>query len=224
MKNSSISLKATRLPIIDLLALARKIHAGFITHLAEYSMPKPAMPVFLLHILKMKKAIADWGSEGSRGGRNEHDAMRSAAKVVITDLRQLAAYAQSTRPNDADSWRSLGFALRLPRQKTKRLQKVQDLRRFIARDIPLSAVKLKWRIPLEAKEKNVKTYIIQRTNSPDYPSSHNSIENVLGFSTSTSFIDKEPMPGPNYYWVTPLNGAGMGVTSEPVFYFAPKNL
>jgi hypothetical protein len=224
MQNASISLKATRIPVRDLLSLAVKIHVEFTRHASAYPMPKPAMTVFLLHILKLKKAIVEWGPEGRRGGRKEHDAMMTAAKVVIADLRRLAAYAQSTKPNDSNSWRAIGFTLRLPKIKTQPLQKVRDFRRVISRNIPEPAIKLRWKRPLGAKEKNVKLYIIQRSNLPVYPVAEFGIPNVLGLSTGTLFIDNEPMAGANYYWVTPLNGAGMGVTSEVVLYMAPNKI
>jgi hypothetical protein len=224
MQNPSISLKAARIPIPNLHSIAVKVHLGFTTHTGEYSSPVLPMTVFLLHILKLKKAITAWGPEGCRGSRADHDAMMAAAEVVRKDLRQLASYAQYTQVNNTKSWLELGFTLRLPKHKTQRLQKVQNFRRFIARNIPEPGIKLRWEMPLGAKDKNVKAYIIQRSNTPEYPAAHIGIPNILAIVSATFFIDMEPMPGANWYWVTPVNGAGMGVRSEAVFYLAPEEL
>jgi hypothetical protein len=70
----------------------------------------------------------------------------------------------------------------------------------------------------------VKGYIIQRSNTSQYPTATKSetIANIIGFATVTSFIDNNPFAGENWYWVTPYNSRGFGVTSEAVMVVSSK--
>ena len=100
---------------------------------------------------------------------------------------------------------------------------MQNLRQFIARDIPSPFIKLKWKRALDTDPGDVKGYIIQYNSSNVQPEIDGSrgVVNVIGIVTSTSIIIAPPFVGANYFWVTPFNAVGYGVSSDALFYNAP---
>jgi hypothetical protein len=137
----------------------------------------------------------------------------------------LSDFAQNKKPNDPDSWTDLGFKIKRPKSKPKALQMVQNLRNFISRSLTSFSIKLKWSKPLDTDRADVKGYIIQRSNVPEYPVSpegSRAIANVIGLVPNTSFIDEDPLAGANYYWVTPYNALGNGVTSAALMVISTK--
>jgi hypothetical protein len=178
------------------------------------------------HIDALEAAITAWGPPEARGGRAEHDTLKTAAKVVKADLKQLASYAQATKPNDPDSWRRLKFGIKRPKSAPTRLQAVRDLRIFVSRDVVGGTIKLKWVRPLDSDPGDVKCYIIQFSDRPEQPliKGSRAIVNVWAVITDTSIILEPPFVGANYFWVTPCNSVGYGVSSDPLFYNAPGKI
>jgi hypothetical protein len=214
----SINLNLYALNFTTLAAQAQTNYDGFISLIADYPAPKPSMPVFKSHITKLNAAIAKWGVKGNRGSHKDYLGLLAARKIVRNDLRKLVQYAQNRKPGDVESWSKLGFKSKKLKSKPAPLQMVQDFHHFISRSVPAPALKLKWKKPLDTDRRAVKYYIIQRNNKPEYPAPNNEaqIANVIGFVTRTTFIDKNPFAGPNWYWVTPVNSVGLGVTSQAV--------
>jgi hypothetical protein len=222
---SLINLSLFRYTYSALAAFAKTIHDGFIAQVADYAAPNPTMILFKTHIDNLNAAIAAWGIKGNRGSHTDHLALIAAAVEVKNDLRMLADYAQNEQPNNPDSWALVGFSVKRPKSPPKALEVVQNLRHFIARNIPSPNIKLKWKRPLNTTAGDVKGYLIQRSNSSVYPLpplSSQGIVNVIGIVPNTSFIDNDPLVGDNWYWVTPFNSLGLGVTSDPLLVVSTK--
>jgi hypothetical protein len=216
---SLISLNLFRYTYAALAAFAQTIHDGFIAEIADYATPNPLMAAFQADIDALNIAVANWGIKGNRGSHIAHLALIAAAIVVKNDLRMLAEYAQNTRPNDPDSWERVGFKAKRPKSAVKPLEVVRDFRQFIARNIPAPYIKLRWKRPLDTQPADVKGYLVQRNNVDVYPllpDGGRGIVNVVGLKMNTVFIDEDPYVGENYYWVTPFNSLGLGVTSDSV--------
>jgi hypothetical protein len=224
MKSSLISLNIYHLKFGELATFAQKIHNGFIDFVADYPAPDPTMLLFQSRINKLNSAIVKWGVKGNRGSHKQYVALQAAVVAVREDLRRLSNYAMCTMRNDAKSWAGLGFAIKLPNSKPQQLQMVQDLHHFISRTVPPQCIKLKWKKPLGSGERNVKVYVIQRSNTPVLPVSPltHTLDRIQGFSTETSFIDRNPLPGDNWYWLTAFGSAGYGVTSKPILVVSGK--
>jgi hypothetical protein len=221
---ANISLRLGKLTYDTLAGFAQTIHDGFVLLVALFATPNPLMTTFQDDIDALKAAIAKWGTKPTRGSSADLQAVKDAAAVVRLDLRMLAAYAMNTVPLDPSKWIDLGFSLRQPHGKPAKLQIVQNFRHFIARDVAPPAIKLKWKRPLFAQPHDVKIYIVQRSNTSVYPEvdGGRGIINIIGFVTKTEFVDENPYVGENFYWVTPVNGAGLGTTSEAVRVVSTK--
>jgi hypothetical protein len=213
-------------PFEVLLANAQTAHDAFVLQAVTYPAPVPTMPNFQLDINGLLGAITAWGPEGSRGSHADHLALLTAADVVRSDMRQLASYAMFTRPGDVDSWALLGFGFKNPASVPLILPPVQDFRQFISRRVPAGLVKLKWERPLDTRPSLVKSYVIQHSNTGVQPQidGGRGVVNVLGIVTKTSILITPPYVGPNYFWVTGINGAGYGVSSVPVFFNNPGKI
>jgi hypothetical protein len=100
---------------------------------------------------------------------------------------------------------------------------VRNLRNFVSRDIVAGTIKIKWERPLDTDPGDVKGYMIQYNSTNVQPEidGGRGIVNVLGVITDTSLIVIPPYVGANYFWVTPFNSVGYGVSSDPLFYNAP---
>jgi hypothetical protein len=223
MGKFSISLGLSRLSYSGLRTASQTIHDGFTAHAVEYPAPSPTMPVFQGHIDDLVTAIDAWGLPHARGSHQQHVELIAAANIVRDDLRKLALYAQTTKPDDKDSWSSLGFAIKRPKSAPVPLQMVRDLRIFISRLVPTGSIKLKWVRPLDTDPSDVKVYVIQYNNTAVQPALNGSqgVVNVMGISTDTSILIEPPYEGANFFWVTPFNAAGFGVSSDPLYYNAP---
>jgi hypothetical protein len=222
MNRSLINLSLFRMSYDVLASFAQTIHDGFVAQVADYPTPNPLMAPFQTDITELTKAITAWGPVGARGSHAQHTALVNAADVVKNDLRMLAAYAQNTMPDNPASWGLVGFAVKRPKTAPIPLEKVQDLRNFIARDIPAGTIKLKWKRPLATDPGDVKGYIVQFSNENSQPQINGSqgIVNVIGIVPETSILIQPPFAGANYFWVTPFNSVGYGVSSGPLFYNA----
>jgi hypothetical protein len=223
---SLINLSLFRYSFSGLADFAKTIHQGFLDEIADYPAPNPTMLMFKAHIDTLEAAIVAWGVKGNRGSHADYLALVAAAVVVKNDLRMLAEYAQNTKPNNPDSWALLGFTSKRPKSDPKPLEVVQNLRHFISRNVPAPGIKMKWKRPLATAKSDVKGYVIQRSNTPEYPvpaGSSQGIVNVVGLVPNTSFIDEDPLVGTNYYWVTPFNAIGLGVTSAALAVFSSKS-
>jgi hypothetical protein len=223
MARKLISLNLFKLTYDSLSTLAQAVHDGFVTLVADYPTPNPTMVIFQGHITTLKAAIVAWGPVGARGSHVQHLALIAAANAVRDDLRQLATYAMNTKPNDPDSWSALGFSIRRPKSAPVALQQVQNLHNFISRTVVTGTIKLKWKRPLDTDRSDVKCYIVQHSNTAVQPeiSGSKGVVNVLGITTDTSIIIEPQYVGANYFWVTPFNSVGYGVSSDPVYYNAP---
>ena len=202
---------------------AIKVHDGYIALAADYPAPTPAMPLFQTDIDALAAAITAWGPKGARGSHQQHLDLIDAAEVVRDDYRQLALYAMLTKPGDTSSWVALGFSIKNPKSKPVALEAVQNFHRFISRSIGDGLIKLKWKRPLNAKTTDVACYIVQCSATgvqPPLPDGH-AIINIVDVVTKTSVIINPPFVGANYFWVTPLNSGGLGVSSAVVFYNKP---
>ncbi len=211
-----INLNLYQVPFSVLAAKAQTIYNGFKKNKGEYPAPIPELDLFLKHIKALKKAIAARGTVSNHGSSTDYTALVLAAEQVREDMRRLSFYAQNTKPANPSSWIGLGFVMKQYSRTSKPLGMVQNFRHFISRNIPAPQIKLAWKKPLGVTVRDVRVYIVQRNNSPDYPGAIPCRENVIGFPTRTTFIDEFPLFGENYYWVTPINGAGEGVTSQAV--------
>lgn len=228
MTRSLIKLVLSTLSFDALAAYAQTISDGFAAQVAVYATPNPTMIIFKGHILALNNAIAAWGPKGNRGSHAQHVALVNAADVVKDDLRMLADYAQNTQPDNPTSWGLVGFAIKRPKSVLVALEMVQNLRNFISRDITGDNIRLKWKKPLGADPNDVKGYFIQRNNVPVQPAIGTSadgsraIANVIGIVPDTSFVDTDPLVGANYYWVTPFNSVGYGVSSDVLMVASTK--
>ncbi len=222
---SLISLCLSRYTYAGLAAFAQTIHDGFIAEIADYATPNPTMVDFQSDIDALNAAVVNWGIEGNRGSHAAHLALVATAIVVKNDLRMLADYAQNTEPNNPDSWETVGFKAKRAKSAVKPLESVQNLRHFIARNVPAPFIKLRWKRPLDTQPGDVKGYLVQRNNVniyPVLPDGGRGIVNVVGLQVNTAFIDEDPYVGENYYWVTPFNSWGLGVTSDSVKVISTK--
>jgi hypothetical protein len=221
---ANISLRLSRLSFTALAGFAQSIHDGFVAQAVIFVTPNPLMLVFQTHIDDLVAASAKWGTKPIHGSSSDKAALVDAATIVKLDLKMLAQYAMNTVPTDPSKWIDIGFALKNPRGKPLKLQVVQNFRHFIARDLAAPKIKIKWKRPLFTQSSDVKMYAVQRSNTPEYPlpPDGHAIINIIGFTTATEFIDSDPFVGANYYWVTPMNAAGLGVTSEAVLVVSTK--
>ena len=226
MARSLISLNLFKVSYNTLAGNSQTIHDGFVTKVADYPAPNPTMPNFQTDIDALQDAITAWGIKGNRGSHVDHLNLVAAANFVRDDLRMLADYAQNTKPDDPDSWSTLGFKIKRGRSKPAELQIVQNFRNFLSRSVPPPAIKLKWKRPLDTDAGDVKGYLIQRNNTSEYPGGdlrgNRAIANVIGVVPNTAFIDEDPYVGENWYWVTPFNSLGFGVTSDPLKVISTK--
>jgi hypothetical protein len=223
MARKLISLNLSRLTYKALAVLAQAVHDGFLALVLVYPMPTVTMVMFQTHIDTLNDAITAWGPKGARGSHAQHLALIAAANVVRNDLRQLATYAMTTKPDDSDSWASLGFSIRRPKSAPVALPMVQNFHNFISRTVVAGTIKLKWKRPLDTDRSDVKCYIVQHSNTAVQPAITGSqgIANVIGLTTDTSIIIEPQHVGANYFWVTPFNSVGAGVSSDAVLYKAP---
>ena len=219
MTHSLINLSLSKLSYANLAAFSQTIASGFTSQVTDYPTPNPAMSALTADINVLNTAVTKWGVKGNRGSHADHVALKDAANTVRNDLRMLADYAQNKKPDDTTSWIAVGFKIKRAKSKPVALEMVQNLRNFISRDIPAPGIKLKWKKPLGTDSTDVKGYVVQRNNVPTYPVSvdgSRGLANVIGLVPNTSFIDSVPFVGANYYWVTPFNTVGYGVTSDPL--------
>jgi hypothetical protein len=226
MARSLISLNLLRLTYAALAVLAQAVHDGFVLLVAIYALPNPTMVNFQTHIDALNAAILAWGPKGARGSHAQHMALIAAANIVRNDLRQLAAYAMNTTPDDPDSWVLLGFSVKRPKTAPVRLQAVQNLHNFISRDLVAGTIKLKWKRPLNTDRADIKCYIVQYNDTNVQPQidGGKGVVNVIGLTTDTAIIIPVPFVGANYFWVTPFNSVGYGVSSGEVLINAPGKL
>jgi hypothetical protein len=221
---NNISLRLSKLTYTELAGFGQTIHDGFVKFVAIFATPNPLMTAFQSDIDDLVDANSKWGTKPIHGSSSDKAALVDAAFKVKLDLKMLAQYAMNTVPTDPSKWIDVGFALTPPRGKPATLQMVQNFRHFISRDLPAPKIKLKWKRPMFSQRGDVKMYIVQRSNTsvfPLAPDGHAS-NNILAFCTVTEFIDKDPFAGENYYWVTPVNAAGLGVVSEAVMVVSTK--
>ncbi len=213
---NSIALNLYAMTFQGVADFGDKLHGGFQRLAADYPGPTPSLAVAQSNIIKLNKGIVKWGTKGNRGAHTDYSGILSQVEVVRNDIRSWANYAMITKPNDIKSWTDLGFAIRQAKSKSQQLQMVQDFRHFISRNVPAPGIKLRWRKPLDTKSNLVKSYIVQWNNTPDYPMlrERKMLMNVVAVVTETTFTDMRPLPGVNWYWVTPHNSAGPGVTSQ----------
>jgi hypothetical protein len=220
-----INLGLSRLSYSDLRKFGVKIHDGFIAQVAKFPAPNPLMVDFQTDIDTLDAANVTWGDKKNHGTHNDHVALLTAVTVVKDDLRMLSAYAQNTQPTDTASWEAVGFTLKRPKSEPKPLQMVQQFRRLIGRTLVDGNIKLKWKRPFDTDRSDVKVYVLQWNSSgvrPDLLGGRGIINGTL--VTDTSIIIAPPYVGANYFWVTPYNAKGFGVSSEPVFYNAPGKI
>jgi hypothetical protein len=221
---ANISLNLSKLTYKGLASFAQTIHDGFVTLVAIFATPNPLMTAFQTDIDALNDAITKWGTKPTRGSTSDLTAVKDAAKQVKFDLRMLSQYAMNTVPDDPSKWIDVGFGLKQPRGKPIHLQVVQNFRHFISRSVAPPSIKLKWKRPLFTTPHDVKLYIVQRNNVAVYPvtADGHAVISIVGFVTNTEFIDEDPFVGENYYWVTPVNAAGLGFTSEAVMVVSSK--
>ena len=222
MARSLIKLILYRIGFDALAALAQTIHDGFVAQVADYATPNPAMPAFKSHIDDLTAAIAAWGPKGARGSHAQHVALVNAANVVKDDLRQLADYAQNQQPDNPTSWGLVGFAIKAPRSKPVALGMVQNLRNLLSTSVVAGTARLRWKRPLGTKAGDVKGYIIQRSSTNVQPQiDGHAIINVVGVVPNTEYTaNLSDYTGSGYFWVTPFNSVGFGVTADPVIIAA----
>jgi hypothetical protein len=221
---ANISLRLSKLTYTALKGFAQSLHNGFVLLVALFGTPNPLMTTFQDDIDALDAAISKWGTKPYHGSSTDKENLINAAKKVRLDIRMLAAYAMNTVPLDPSKWIELGFSLRPPHGTPSKLEVVQNFRHFITRKVPAPGIKLKWKRPQFTQSHDVKMYIVQRSNTSVYPEvdGSRSVINVVGYVTRTDFVDEDPFVGENYYWVTPVNTAGLGTTSEAVRVVSTK--
>jgi hypothetical protein len=219
----AIAMNLDDLDFGELASFAQKIHNGFIDHVGDYPSPGPGMATFQGHITDLDKAIIAWGKKGNRGRTVDQRKVLKTAGIVKKDLTRLEKYAMITQSDNPKSWLAVGFPLRKERTKAGTLEAVRDFHRFISRRVSQLDVKLKWKKPLDTKRSMIKSYIVQWNDKPGYPEDPHKriLMNVIAVVTETTFTDAHPLPGANYYWVTPLNSAGLGVRSGMIRVVMP---
>jgi hypothetical protein len=226
MARSLITLFLYRRSYSNLATFAQSIHDGFVSLALIFTTPNPLMAMFQADIDTLNVCIQAWESTATRT-RTDLNNLRAAAQKVRTDLRMLADYAQNTRPDDPDIYEQLGFEVKKTPSAPQELQMVRELRIFVSRTVPSTNIKLKWKRPLATDPGDVKFYLIQKNNVPVRPlieSSKGVVNGVAGLALETTFTLEPPYEGPNYFWVTPVNAAGYGVSSDLLFFNAPVKL
>jgi hypothetical protein len=222
MARSLIKLLLYSMGFDALRSFAQTIHDGFIAEVLLFPAPNPTMIIFQNDIDALSDAITAWGPPGARGSHADHVALLDAADVVRNDLRMLADYAQVTKPDNPASWGAVGFPIKRTKSVPQPLQMVQELRNFVSRDIPAGFIRLKWKRPLDTDTSDVKGYIIQHNSTNVQPEINTSlgVANVVAIVPNTNWQFQPPYTGANYFWVTPFNSVGYGVSSDPLFYNA----
>jgi hypothetical protein len=222
----SIALNIYVLTFGEVAGYGKTIHNGFVRNALQLSSAKPPMSTFQLHLNNLSGAVSDWGIEGNRGSHADYTHVLTSSTQVITDIKMLADYIQNEQADNAKLWIDVGFSLRKAREKNQSLEMVQNFRHFISRGVPPPSIKLRWEKPLDTKTNLVRGYIIQTNTIPEYPKEAKSklLMNVLDIVTETAFIHEKPLHGENWYWVTPFNTAGIGVTSNPIMVYNPMRM
>jgi hypothetical protein len=170
-------------------------------------------------------AITEWGPKGARGSRAQYERLIAAAIDVRNDISQLADYASNTQPNNPNSWLKLGLTLKGTGSKPPQLAAVQNFHQVISNKIVAGTIKLDWERPLDTSFHSVTGYVVQASSQAVEPSLSSVNSNgIAAIVTSTSANIDIPFEGPNYFWVTPFNSIGYGVSSEAVFFNAPKKI
>jgi hypothetical protein len=210
----------------DLKEKAIKIHDGYVLLVADYPSPTPTMPDFQTDIDGLSAAITAWGDKGARGSHEQHLILIDAAEKVRDDYRLLAKYAMITKPGDKVSWVALGFSVKNASTPPSKLEPVQDFHRFIGRKVPDGMLKLKWKRPLNSQRGEVKSYIVQCSDTavqPPLPDGGRGVVNfgIIDIVTKTTSTLLPAFVGANYFWVTPINAFGLGNSSAVVFYNNP---
>jgi hypothetical protein len=221
-----IKLILYKLGFIKLVDFAQIIHDGFVAQVADYGTPPITMADFQTDIDTLRAAKLKWGTKGNRGSHADYLATVSADTVVRDDLRQLANYAQTARPDNPESWAKVGFEAKKPKGPPQFLAIVQSLRWMKSEKLMSGDIKLGWKRPLDTDPGDVKGYLVQFNNIDVPPELKGSrgVVNVWGIVTSASIVITPPYAGANYFWVTPFNAAGFGKTSDGMLYNAPGKL
>jgi hypothetical protein len=226
MINNPLINQSLRISYKDLKENSQKVHNGYVTLVADYPSPTPPMIDFQADIDALSAAITAWGPKGARGSHEQHLILINAAEQVRNDYRQLAMYAMITKPGNTVSWVALGFNIKKAGSLPGKLEPVQDFHRFISRKVGDGLIKLKWKKPLNANTKDVKSYVVQVSNAAVQPALPDAIHGVVNSSiidiaTKTTSTLSPPFTGANYFWITPLNAFGFGNSSTVVFYNNP---
>jgi hypothetical protein len=229
MINNPLINQSLKISYKDLKEKSIKVHDGYVLLVADYPAPTPTMLVFQDDIDALSAGITGWGPKGARGSHEEHLILINAAEKVRDDYRQLAMYAMITKPGNPVSWVALGFTVKNAASPAVKLEPVQDFRRFISRKVPDGMLMLKWKRPLNSKPGEVRSYIVQVSNTgvqPPLPDGSHGVvnSNIVDIVIKTSSIISPPFVGANYFWITGINAFGLGNSSAVVFYNNPGKI
>jgi hypothetical protein len=121
---------------------------------------------------------------------------------------------------------ALGFKVKSAPTPPAMLEPVQDFHRFISRKVADGMIKLKWKRPLNSRPGEVRSYIVQVSDTgvqPPLPNGTRAITNsgIIDIAIKTTATVSPAFVGANYFWVTGVNAFGIGNSSAIVFYNNP---
>ena len=199
-----------------ILALAERIFE-YLNGNIHFVSPSPGLATLNAGINELRDAIAKWGQQGNRGSHLDHVNLELSALKMYNMLWSIAEYCENTvLLNVPDGERAAvlvtsGFTLKKAKTPQGRLEMVQNVHQFIARNVERTHVKLRWEKPLNLfTHTNVKGYKVSRSSHNDFATAKE-----LAIVTATTYTDI-PGAGDWFYWITPLNYMGEGVTCQSI--------
>jgi len=214
-------LKVTQFRAIK--SMAESVHEGLNLN-AGFPNPQPSMPVLLAALTALNEALEKWGKNGNRGSHADYVNLQVAALHMYRILTQLAAWCMASL-DPALSYgeqrvllSTTGFPLKHDGSPQGRLEPVQDLHLFFARNTRQGYIKFRWKRPLNVTSKgNVKNYLIYRSAANDF-----STASVIASVTKTTFTEA-PGIGEWFYWVAAANHHGPGAVGSSLQVEVFKN-
>jgi len=209
-----IAQKLNKLTFQGLVDYANAISAGMTAQVAVYPAPVPDLATLDTDTAAMQALVTAWGPQGNRGSHATYTGLLAARVLVEADLVQLANYAENTTPYDAVNFALANWPIRNVNSPQGILQKAEDFRQFISRQVPAGSIKLKWSKPLGLHSPgNVKSWKVFRSLDTLF---NNAVE--VAIVTKTTFTDTPliPFQPTLYYWVQAFNTEGGGVISDIV--------
>lgn len=215
-------LKVTQFSAIK--SMAESVYASMRFN-SNFVNPRPSMPVLKAAMADLGEAIERWVKPGNRGSHADYVHLQRAAIRLHKLLTQLAAWCMASidpdlpYPEQRSVLVTSGYPLKSDGSPQGVLEMVQNLRRFIARNVRQGQVKMRWEKPLNVTTiTNVKSYLVFRSLTNDFATA-----SVIASVSKTTYTDA-PGIGDWYYWVVAVNNKGNGVKGDALMARVVVNL